>query len=89
VPGEGPSARISVLTIVALVAAWALVSNMGWIKPLFLPTPQAVFQQFVEYLTGQANDKPLWQHFLASILRVAAAFWLAVVTACRWASRWA
>ena len=81
VPGEGPSARISVLTILALVAAWALVSNMGWIKPLFLPTPQAVFQQFVEYLTGQANDKPLWQHFLASILRVAAAFWLAVVTA--------
>jgi taurine transport system permease protein len=57
------------------------VSNAGWIKPLFLPTPQAVFQQFVEYLTGAANDKPLWEHFVASILRVAAAFWLAVLTA--------
>jgi hypothetical protein len=49
-----------------------LVTNMGWIKPLFLPSPQAVFQQFVEYITGTANDKPLWQHFLASMLRVAA-----------------
>jgi taurine transport system permease protein len=81
VPGEGSSAGISVVTILVLVGLWALVSNAGWVKPLFLPTPQAVFQQFMEYLTGAANDKPLWQHFLASILRVAAAFWLAVLTA--------
>lgn len=80
-PGEGSSVWVSVATIVALIALWALVSNMGWIKPLFLPTPQSVFKVFVEYLTGQANDKPLWEHFVASILRVAAAFWLAVLTA--------
>lgn len=81
VPGEGNSAAISVVTIVVLLALWALVSNMGWIKPLFLPTPQTVFKVFVEYLTGNANDKPLWEHLLASILRVAAGFWLAVLTA--------
>ena len=81
VPGEGNSAAISVATIVVLLLLWAGVTNAGWIKPLFLPSPQAVFQQFMEYLTGAANDKPLWQHFLASILRVSAAFWLAVITA--------
>ncbi len=81
VPGEGSSAAISVVTIIVLLALWAGVSNAGWIKPLFLPTPQMVFQQFHEYLTGAANDKPLWEHFVASILRVAAAFWLAVATA--------
>ncbi|MBL8325138.1 MAG: ABC transporter permease subunit [Rubrivivax sp.] len=81
VPGEGNSAPISVVTIVVIIALWALVSNMGWIKPLFLPTPQTVFKVFVEYLTGQANDKPLWEHFVASILRVAVAFWLAALTA--------
>ena len=80
-PGEGNSAAISVATIVVLLLLWAGVTNAGWIKPLFLPSPQAVFQQFMEYLTGAANDKPLWQHFLASILRVSAAFWLAVITA--------
>ena len=81
VPGEGNSAGISVASVVVLIALWFLVTNMGWVKPLFLPSPQAVFKQFVEYLTGAANDKPLWQHFLASILRVSVAFWLAFVTA--------
>jgi len=81
VPGEGNSAGISVVTVVVLIALWALITNMGWVKPLFLPTPQAVFQQFHEYLTGQANDKPLWQHFAASMFRVFSAFALACVTA--------
>lgn len=81
VPGEGSSAAISVVTVCALIALWFLVTNLGWVKPLFLPSPQAVAQQFWEYLSGTANDKPLWQHFLASILRVTAAFWLAVLTA--------
>ena len=81
VPGEGNSAGISVVTVIVLIALWALVTNMGWVKPLFLPKPQAVFQQFYEYLTGTANDKPLWQHFLASMFRVFSAFALACVTA--------
>jgi len=81
VPGEGSSFTISVVTVVVLLALWALVTNMGWVKPLFLPKPQAVFQQFYEYLSGQANDKPLWQHFAASMFRVFSAFALACVTA--------
>ena len=81
VPGEGKSAAISVVTVTLLFALWFLVTQMGWIKPLFLPKPQAVFQQFVEYLTGAANDKPLWEHFIASLFRVFSAFALACVTA--------
>ena len=81
VPGEGNSAGISVISVGTLIALWFLITNMGWVKPLFLPSPQAVFQQFYEYLTGAANDKPLWQHFAASIFRVSAAFWLAFLTA--------
>lgn len=81
VPGQGASAGISVVTVAASLALWFIVSNMAWVKPLFLPTPQAVFRQFFEYLSGQANDKPLWQHFLASMLRVFSAFFLACATA--------
>ena len=81
VPGEGNSAAISVVTVLVLIALWALVTNMRWVKPLFLPTPQAVFEQFYAYLTGTANDKPLWEHFLASMFRVFSAFALACVTA--------
>jgi taurine transport system permease protein len=81
VPGEGSSVVISVVTVALLLAFWFLVTNMGWVKPLFLPSPQAVFQQFYEYLTGAANDQPLWQHFAASMFRVFSAFALACVTA--------
>jgi taurine transport system permease protein len=81
VPGEGNSAAISVITVVTLLLLWFLVTNLGLVKPLFLPKPQAVFQQFLEYLTGAANDKPLWQHFAASMFRVFSAFILACLTA--------
>jgi taurine transport system permease protein len=81
VPGAGSSVGISVITVTLLVALWFIITNMGWVKPLFLPSPQAVAQQFYEYATGQANDKPLWQHFLASMFRVFSAFLLACVTA--------
>ncbi len=81
VPGEGASGAISVITVVGLFVVWFLITNLGLIKPLFLPSPQAVFQQFYEYLTGTANDKPLWEHLLSSVLRVSVAFWLAFLTA--------
>ncbi len=80
-PGEGPSVGISVVTVAVLFALWFAATNLGWIKPLFLPSPQAVFRQFWEYLTGQANDNPLWEHFAWSMMRVFGAFVLACATA--------
>ena len=65
-------------------AGWHTTSKLEMpanIKPIFLPSPQATYQQFYEYLTGAANDKPLWQHFAASMLRVFAAFFLACIFA--------
>ena len=80
-PGEGSALTISVVTIVSLFVAWFVVTHFGWIKPLFLPKPATVFEQFVDYLTGAANDKPLWDHFVASMFRVFSAFVLACLTA--------
>jgi taurine transport system permease protein len=80
-PGEGSSVTISVITVGALIVAWFVVTNAGWIKPLFLPTPQAVAREFYDYLVGDVNDKPLWDHFVWSILRVGLAFGAAVLTA--------
>jgi taurine transport system permease protein len=40
-----------------------------------------VFTQFYEYITGTANDKPLWEHLVASVLRVFGAFLLASLVA--------
>lgn len=79
--GQGRSGWISVLTAVILLGLWFCITQAGWVKPLFLPSPGAVWQQFFEYLTGQANDKPLWQHALASLSRVLLAFGLACLSA--------
>ncbi|MEO7401085.1 MAG: ABC transporter permease subunit [Polaromonas sp.] len=81
VPGEGSSVTISIVTVIVLFALWFIVTNTGLVKPLFLPSPQAVLKQFIEYATGVTNDKPLWQHFAASMFRVFSAFALACVTA--------
>ena len=81
VPGEGSSVVISIVTIALLLLLWWSVTALKLIKPLFLPSPAAVWQQFYEYLTGAANDKPLWDHFIASVLRVTVAFWAAFLTA--------
>ena len=78
---EGATRWISIGTIAALLLLWWLVTAAGWVKPLFLPSPQAVGRQFAEYLTGQANDLPLWRHLAASLGRVMGAFVLACVTA--------
>ncbi len=80
-PGEGSSTLISVVTVLALLAAWWLLTRSGGIKPLFLPSPEAVWQQLADYLTGRANDQPLWQHAAASLARVFSAFALACLTA--------
>jgi taurine transport system permease protein len=81
IPGEGSSVFISVVTVLVILLAWFAITEAGLVKPLFLPKPKAVFQQFMEYLTGAANDKPLWEHFVASMLRVFSAFVLACLTA--------
>jgi len=80
-PGEGSSTWISVITVALLLLVWFVATRPGGVKSLFLPSPEAVLRQFVEYLNGTANDKPLWQHAAASLLRVFSAFVLACVTA--------
>jgi len=81
IPGEGDSSVISSAAVVVLLVSWFLITNVGWVKPLFLPSPQAVLRQVLEYAAGTANDKPLSLHFFASMARVFSAFLLACVTA--------
>ena len=80
-PGEGYSGYISIGTAIVLIALWFLVTSMGWVKPLFLPSPIAVYNKFVVALTDGVANSTLWEHTWASLKRVFGAFFLACLTA--------
>lgn len=81
-PGEGSSTITSAVSIAVLFALWWVATHMGWIRDLFLPTPEKVFTSFVSAWRGDIQGgKPLTEHLGWSLYRVFAALVLAVVTA--------
>src|SRR5262245_55531485 len=81
-PGEGSSTVISVVTVVALFVLWWVATHYGWIRDLFLPTPEKIITSFGDAWKGDIQGgKPLSEHFWWSLWRVFAAFVLACVTA--------
>lgn len=79
VPGQGDSLRISAGVIFFLVFVWWLVTQAGWIKPLFLPSPLAVLEAFAEVFSNGFTGSSLWEHTWISTARVFGAFLLACV----------
>lgn len=80
-PGQGRSTLISVLTVIALFFLWWLVTWLGLIKPLFLPSPEAIWARFLRVLAEGFGGASLWQNTWASLVRVFGAFFLGCVTA--------
>ena len=80
-PGDGSSGHISLLTALVLIGLWFLVTGMGWVKPLFLPSPFAVYDKFILAMTEGVANSTLPEHTLASLGRVFGAFALACITA--------
>ncbi len=64
-------ASISPLLIFGL---WVLVTEMGWIRPILLPSPMDVARSFIDMVVNGYSGVSLLTHFLASISRVGTAF---------------
>ena len=81
-PGEGSSTVISIVSVVSLFALWWIATHFGWIRDLFLPTPERIITSFADAWNGDIQGgKPLAEHFWWSLYRVFAAFILACLTA--------
>ena len=75
IPGQGSSTVISIVTVAALLALWWVATHYGWIRDLFLPTPEKILKSFGDAWRGDIQGgRPLPEHFWASLWRVFAAF---------------
>ena len=81
-PGEGSSIAISIVTVITLFGLWWIATHFGWIRDLFLPTPERIITAFSDAWKGDIQGgRPLTEHFWWSLYRVFAAFVLACLTA--------
>ena len=77
VPGQGETFWLSLASIAALLFVWWLVTAMGWVKPLFVPSPGAIVTKFADVWVNGFTGTPLWEHVAISTARVFGAFLLA------------
>ena len=77
VPGQGDTLWLSVLSIAGIIFVWWLVTTIGWVKPLFLPSPQAVLYKFINVWQNGFTNTPFLDHVGISAARVFGAFLLA------------
>lgn len=77
IPGSGDTLWLSLATIVGFLLVWWLITTMGWVKPLFVPSPQSIVQKFIAVWNEGFTGTPFWQHVLISTVRVFSAFLLA------------
>jgi taurine transport system permease protein len=69
------------VAVLALLGLWWGVTAAGWIAPLFLPAPAAVWRKLVSVAGDGFMDATLLQHAAASLGRVALALLLALAMA--------
>ncbi|MEZ2331497.1 ABC transporter permease subunit [Mesorhizobium sp. RCC_202] len=74
------SARlVSAITILVLLAAWAISAQLKLVSPVFLPSPAAVWAKFVVVARNGFVDATLLEHITASLWRVFAALVAAIL----------
>jgi taurine transport system permease protein len=79
VPGQGNTFWLSLASVGVMLFVWWLVTAMGWVKPLFVPSPFTVVSKFIDiWQTGFTNTS-FPEHILISTARVFGAFLLACV----------
>jgi taurine transport system permease protein len=79
-PGEGSSILVSTVTVAGLFLLWWVATHLGWIRPLFLPKPEAIWVAVKQAVAGDLDNHTLWVHVGWSLYRVVSAFALAVLT---------
>ena len=73
--------KITIATVVIIIAAWFLVTNLGLVDTTLLPTPQMVWAAFMDIAVNGYKGFTFAQHIGASMYRLLVSFLLAAVVA--------
>ncbi len=79
--GRGHRTLISIGSIVSVLIVWYAVTALGMVRPLFMPTPGAVWQSFLSTLIDGYRGHTLLAHLAISLQRVFIAFIVALIIA--------
>lgn len=79
VPGQGDALWLSLGSIAFIIFLWWLVTFLGWVKPLFVPSPGAIIAKFVDVWQNGFTNTSFLEHVWISTARVFGAFLLACV----------
>ncbi len=79
-PGMGNSTSIAVASAVGIFAVWFIFTagSEPIVKPLFLPSPAAVWAKFTSVMTQGYQGQTLYEHTQSSFLRIFISFLLAM-----------
>jgi len=76
-PGAGDSRLIGVCSTLFFITVWAIATEGGFIKPIFLPSPLDVVQRLIDITVDGFAGATLVEHLNASLVRIFGAFILA------------
>lgn len=76
-PGAGDSRLIAVLSTAFFITLWAVVTEAGMIKPIFLPSPFDVLARMADVYRDGFAGATLFEHLGASLGRIFGSFALA------------
>jgi len=68
---------VSFISVSLAVFLWFLATNLGWVKPLFLPSPQDIVETIIELVVVGYRQVSLQMHILVSLARALFAFAMA------------
>lgn len=77
VPGQGNTFWLSVASVMVMLFVWWLVTKLGLVRPLFVPSPQSVLNKFVQIWNEGFTNTSFLEHIFISTTRVFGAFLLA------------
>jgi taurine transport system permease protein len=78
-PASANLPLLSIATVAGLLLLWTVVTEAGWIAPLFLPGPHAILVALQQAWDGAFDGNTLLVQAGASLMRVLSAFILAAV----------